>query len=83
MSGNVLTQLQANGGDFNLFFSPPGPLGTAPLELTTGGEGGDPIAMTEFSSDVPEPSIWAMLGIGVLGLGFALRKGRNTTAAAF
>jgi hypothetical protein len=60
MEGNILTQLQADGGDFNLFFAPPGPQGSSLLELTTDGLSGDPMAMTEFSPVVtPEPGTFS------------------------
>jgi hypothetical protein len=83
MSGNVLAQLEGDGGDFNLFFAGPGPQGSNILTLTTNALNGDPMAMTEFApSGVPEPSIWAMLGLGVFGLGFALRRAKSTAAPA-
>jgi hypothetical protein len=83
MSGDVLSQLQADGGDFNLFFSAPGPQGSDPLTLTTNGLDGDPMAMTEFApAGVPEPGVWALLGLGVFGVGFALRRARNSATAA-
>jgi hypothetical protein len=82
MSGDVLSQLEAAGGDFNLFFSAPGPQGSGPLTLTTNALSGDPMAMTEFGPGVPEPGVWAMLGIGVFGVGFALRRARGAATAA-
>jgi hypothetical protein len=81
MSGNVLAQLQADGGDFNLFFSSPGPQGTDVLTMTTDAQDGDPMTMTEFAPvSAPEPSVWAMLGVGVFGLGFALRRAKSAAA---
>ena len=70
MEGNILTQLQAIGGDFNLFFAPPGPQGSSVLQLTTDGLTGNRMAMTEFSPVVtPEPgtlsSVLLCLGLFV------------------
>ena len=71
MEGDILAQLQAAGGDFNLFFAPPGPDGSAPLTLTTDGLGGDPMFMTEFTpvAATPEPGTLSLLPSGLLCLG--------------
>jgi PEP-CTERM motif len=89
MHGNVLGQLTVDGGDFNLFFTAPGPQGSDVLTLTTNALSGDPIEMTEFapvlgrSAPVPEPATWAMMGLGFAGLAFAgLRARRTATAIA-
>ncbi|MBV9503775.1 MAG: hypothetical protein JO323_02095 [Acidobacteriia bacterium] len=78
MEGNILTQLQADAGDFNLFFAPPGPQGSSALQLTTNGLSGNPMAMTEFSPVVtPEPGTFSSvllclaLFVGVKRLGGA------------
>jgi len=77
MKGDVLTQLNADGGDFNLFFSPPGPQGSAELTLTTNALSGDPMTMTGFAP-VPEPATWVMMGLGFAGLAFAGLRARRT-----
>jgi hypothetical protein len=74
MGGNVLSQLTAAGGDFNLFFTPPGPQGSNVLVLTTDGLGGDPMSMTSFNpTSTPEPSSVNLMLIGI-GLAFVMRK---------
>ncbi len=74
MEGNVLSQLQAAGGDFNLFFAPPGPDGSSVLTLTTDGLGGNPMSMTEFAPSVPEPDSMILVSATLIVLGFAARK---------
>jgi hypothetical protein len=79
MEGNVLAQLTADLGDFNLFFPSPGPQGSAILTLTADaisiptplGLAGDPMKMTEFAPvATPEPSTISLMltGVGLLGL---------------
>ena len=80
MHGNVLAQLIADGGDFSLFFSPPGPQGSAILTLTTNALEGDPMAMTKFGP-VPEPATWVMMGLGFACLGFAAYRTRKADPA--
>jgi hypothetical protein len=80
MKGDVLAQLNAAGGDFNLFFTAPGPQGSAPLTLTANASIGDEMAMTKFAP-VPEPATWVMMSLGFGGLAFAgLRARRAATA---
>jgi hypothetical protein len=86
--GDILAHLTVDGGDFNLFFTPPGPLGSQELTLTTNGLSGDPMEMTQFApalgrAAVPEPATWMMMGLGFFGLAFAgLRARRTATAIA-
>ncbi|KIU49631.1 hypothetical protein QU42_06160 [Bradyrhizobium sp. UASWS1016] len=45
---------------------------------------GNPTALDVFASAVPEPSTWAMMILGFLGLGFlGYRKSSKTSAASF
>ena len=85
MEGNVLAQLTADAGDFNLFFTSPGPLGSGILTLTAdpistlppGAFSGDPMKMTEFAPvATPEPSTISLMltGVGLLGLMMVTRK---------
>lgn len=74
MQGDVLAQLGTDGGDFNLFFAPPGPQGSLPLQLTTDALEGDPMAMTEFAPAIPEPGTSSLILIGLLGLVMVTRK---------
>jgi len=70
MEGDILAQLEAVAGDFNLFFAPPGPQGSSALVLTTDGLGGNPMAMTEFAPvATPEPGTLSLLPSGLLCLG--------------
>jgi hypothetical protein len=89
MHENVLTQLTVDDGDFNLFFTSPGPQGSEELTLTTNGLSGDPMEMTQFApalssgGAVPEPATWVMMSLGCAGLAFAgLRARRTATAPA-
>jgi hypothetical protein len=38
-------------------------------------------AIIAVASGVPEPSTWAMMALGVIGLGFAARRGRKAAVA--
>jgi PEP-CTERM motif len=88
MHGDILAQLTVDGGDFNLFFTSPGPQGSQELTLTTNGLSGDPMEMTQFApalgrAAAPEPATWMMMGLGFAGLAFAgLRARRSATAIA-
>ena len=83
MLGDVLAQLTAADGDFNLFFTAPGPQGSQELTLTTNGLSGDPMEMIKFAptvgrrAPVPEPAAWVMMGLGFAGLGFAGLRARR------
>lgn len=87
MTGDVLAQLNADGGDFNLFFTPPGPQGAEELTLTANGSIGDPMEMTKFAPaselpPVPEPATWVMMGLGFGALAFAGLRARRAAAIA-
>jgi hypothetical protein len=76
MEGNVLAQLEADHGDFNLFFTSPGPQGGDPLTLFTDALGGLPVVMTEFAVATPEPDTISLMltGVGLSGLMMVTRK---------
>jgi hypothetical protein len=91
MHGDILTQLTVDDGDFNLFFTAPGPQGSQELTLTTNALSGDPMEMTQFAPalssgappPVPEPATWVMMSLGFVGLVFTgLRARRTATAIA-
>ena len=88
MHSDLLAQLTIDNGDFNLFFTPPGPQGSQELTLTTNGLSGDPMEMTKFApalgaAPTPEPATWVMMGLGFAGLAFAgLRARRRTPSRA-
>jgi PEP-CTERM motif len=70
MEGDVLAQLLADSGDFNLFFGgPDGPEGSFVLQLQTDQLQGDVMNMTKFAA-TPEPSAYmlALVGAGLFGL---------------
>ena len=75
MEGNVLSQLETDSGDFNLFFASPGPQGSMPLTLDTDALEGFNMAMIEFSP-APEPGTGTLMlsALGFLGLTAAMRK---------
>lgn len=78
MEGDVLAQLTADGGDFNLFFTSPGPQGVSPFTLDTQVPDYVTMPMTEFSPETamtPEPSTISLMltGVGLLGL-IVMRK---------
>lgn len=83
MHTDLRSQLIEQDGDFDLFFTPPGPQGSDMLTLTTNALSGYPIEMTQFapavgkSAPVPEPATWAMLGLGFAGLAFAGLRARS------
>jgi PEP-CTERM motif len=86
MHGDILAQLTVDGGDFNLFFTPPGPQGSQELTLTTNGLSGDAMEMTQFApalgrAAVPEPATWMMMGLGFAGLAFAGLRARRMAMA--
>ena len=82
MHEDVLAQLTIDDGDFNLFFTAPGPQGSQELTLTTNALSGDPMEMTEFApalgrAPVPEPATWLTMGLGFAGLAFAGLRARR------
>ena len=78
MEGNVLAQLIADSGDFNLFFTSPGPQGSGVLTLTTDALSGDPMAMTEFApAATPEPGTISLMLTGVALLGAVMIKRKS------
>jgi PEP-CTERM motif len=81
MDGDVLAQLMADGGDFNLWFKGDGPQGVGRLILDPDGGGVVGMLMTEFAPVVtppvvtPEPSTISLMLTGVALLGvMAARK---------
>lgn len=81
MDGDVLAQLMADGGDFNLWFKGDGPQGVGRLILDPDGGGVGGMLMTEFAPVVtppvvtPEPSTISLMLTGVALLGvMAARK---------
>jgi hypothetical protein len=66
-------------GDFNLFFTNGGPLGTSYFTLTTDGGTQDSMLLTSFApvSSTPEPGTMALFGSGILGLAGVLRRKIN------
>jgi PEP-CTERM motif len=83
MHADVLAQLTIDDGDFNLFFTAPGPQGSEELTLTTNGLSGDPMEMTKFAptvgrrAPVPEPATWVMMGLGFASLAFGGLRARR------
>jgi hypothetical protein len=84
MGADVLAQLIANSGDFNLFFDGNGPEGSFVLQLQTDQLTGDVMNMTEFlptAGAAPEPSAYmlALVGAGLFGL---VKVARSKSQAA-
>lgn len=66
-----------SSGDFNLFFTNGGPIGTFFFTLTTNGGAGDPMQLTSFAPvapGVPEPGSIVLMGSGLLLLGGMVRR---------
>lgn len=74
--GNPWGTPDGNSGDFNLFFTNGGPLGTFFFTLTTDGGTQDPMLLTSFApvSSTPEPGTMALFGSGIIGLAGVLRR---------
>jgi hypothetical protein len=66
-------------GDFNLFFTNGGPLGTFFFTLTTDGGTQDSMLLTSFApvSSTPEPGTMTLFGSGIIGLAGVLRRKIN------
>ncbi len=66
-----------NSGDFNLFFTNGGPIGTFYFTLTTDGGTEDSMLLTSFApvnSSTPEPGSMVLMGSGLLMLGGSIRR---------
>jgi uncharacterized protein (TIGR03118 family) len=78
-SGNPIT----NDGLWSLAFDlpngAPGALNPNELYFTAGPNGGNDGLFGDIVADTPEPSTWAMAGLGVLGLCLAGRHHRKST----
>jgi len=63
-------------GDFNLFFTNGGPLGTFYFTLTTDGGNGDSMQLESFApvGGVPEPGTIALMGTGLVLLTNSIRR---------
>jgi len=71
-TGNPWGTPDSISGDFNFFFSPPGPVGTNFFTMTTNFEAGDQILLTSFSP--VEPGSVLLFGTGIAGLAGVLRR---------
>lgn len=86
MEGDILAQLIAAGGDFNLYFASPGPQGNAVRTLCTDGGfyvpgscSADEMTMTEFApvTSTPEPSsLLLLLSGGIILAGIMALRAR-------
>jgi hypothetical protein len=85
-SGEFNGSQAASGYDLSLNYSGDPSLANDPVELTLTDEGSDPNFSIKFSSPVlgvggvPEPSAWALMLIGVAGVGAALRRRQRLCA---
>jgi hypothetical protein len=61
-------------GDFNLFFTNGGPIGTFYFTLTTDGGLEDPMLLTSFAPAVPEPGSMVLMGSGFVLLAGTVRR---------
>jgi hypothetical protein len=77
-NGNPWGTPDGTSGDFNLFFTHGGPIGTFFFTMTTApgvnGAPGDPMRLTEFAPEVPEPGTCILLFTGLSGLAVTLRR---------
>jgi hypothetical protein len=72
--GNPWGTPDSISGDFNFFFTSPGPLGTFYFTLTTDGGTQDPMLLTSVAPAVPEPGSLILLGSGLATLAGTLRR---------
>ena len=68
--------------DFSYVPTVTGPHTIAFVDLNTDANGNDFSFDPMSSGVVPEPAVWALMGIGLFGMGGALRSRRATTAIA-
>ncbi len=72
----LIDAVLASGGSLSLTWGPSvgGPMYLAVAGITNGSLGGLYSGAISVSAPIPEPSTWAMLGLGVGMIGFALRR---------
>ena len=83
MSGSIFgSPFVFNGTQFEADFAKqtPGTAFSATISLTNGG-GSYPGITATWTNNVPEPSTWAMMGLGFAGLAFAGYRSRRSAAA--
>jgi hypothetical protein len=73
-TGNPWGTPDGLSGDFNLFFTNGGPIGTFYFTMTTAGGNGDSLALTSFAPAVPEPGTLALMGSGAMLLAGTIRR---------
>jgi hypothetical protein len=73
-TGNPWGTPDGLSGDFNLFFTNGGPLGTFYFTLTTSGGLGDSMLLESVAPAVPEPGTLALAGSGVILLAGTIRR---------
>jgi hypothetical protein len=80
--GSISTLPYGGGADLITFTAP---VSALYVRYSFGGLGGGPdagIGVSELFADAPEPAAWALMLMGVAGLGAALRRARGETRAS-